>query len=140
LIFRVGLASQRLIVPGTNDCALGLGGDIDLEEILHLLRDRPSGTLVRSSKTRAMFAMRACRKSTMVGAPLNTKQMTTVSSLALHTSRRFFLFFGLTFWLDHSTHGNDGAAMELPTRAANNETSVRYRSNGEKGGEDRRLG
>ncbi|KAH9961814.1 hypothetical protein BC827DRAFT_1202133 [Russula dissimulans] len=50
----------------------------DLEEILHLLRDRPSGTLVRSSKTRAMFAMRACRKSTMVGAPLNAKQMTAI--------------------------------------------------------------
>ncbi|KAH9992158.1 hypothetical protein BJV77DRAFT_1003804 [Russula vinacea] len=50
----------------------------DLEEILHLLRDRPSGTLVRSSKTRAMFAMRACRKSTMVGAPLNAKQMRTI--------------------------------------------------------------
>ncbi|KAI9440283.1 hypothetical protein F5148DRAFT_1258759 [Russula earlei] len=50
----------------------------DLEEILHLLRDRPSGTLVRSSKTRAMFAMRACRKSIMVGAPLNAKQMTTI--------------------------------------------------------------
>jgi len=62
----------------------------DLEEILHLLRDRPSGTLVRSSKTRAMFAMRACRKSTMVGAPLNIKQMTTVSSPALHISQRFF--------------------------------------------------
>lgn len=31
--------------------------------------------------------------------------------------------------------------MELPTRAANNETLVRYRSNGEKGrGEDRGLG
>ncbi|KAH9977464.1 hypothetical protein BJV74DRAFT_781094 [Russula compacta] len=50
----------------------------DLEEILHLLRDRPSGTVVRSSKTRAMFAMRACRKSTMVGAALNAKQMTTI--------------------------------------------------------------
>lgn len=50
----------------------------DLEEILYLLRDRPSGTLVRSSKTRAMFAMRACRKSTMVGAPLNAKQMRTI--------------------------------------------------------------
>lgn len=50
----------------------------DLEEILHLLRDRPAGTLVRSSKTRAMFAMRACRKSTMVGESLNAKQMTTI--------------------------------------------------------------
>jgi len=86
-----------------------------------------------------MFAMRACRKSTMVGAPLNIKQMTTVSSPALHMSRRsFFLWF--TYQLDHSTHGNDGPAVELPTRAANNETFVRYRSNGEKGGEDRRLG
>ncbi|KAI0298216.1 hypothetical protein BC826DRAFT_998583 [Russula brevipes] len=50
----------------------------DLEEILHLLRDRPAGTLVRSSKTRAMFAMRACRKSIMVGASLNAKQMTAI--------------------------------------------------------------
>ncbi|KAF8265868.1 hypothetical protein EI94DRAFT_1685081 [Lactarius quietus] len=50
----------------------------DLEEILHLLRDRPAGTLVRSSKTRAMFAMRACHKSTKVGEPLNAKQMTTI--------------------------------------------------------------
>ena len=86
-----------------------------------------------------MFAMRACRKSTMVGAPLNIKQMTTVSSPALHTSRRFFfLLLWLTYQLDHSTHGNDGAAVELPTRAANDETLVRYRSDGEKGGgEDR---
>ncbi|KAI0300705.1 hypothetical protein B0F90DRAFT_1722574 [Multifurca ochricompacta] len=50
----------------------------DLEEILHLLRDRPAGTLVRSSKTRTMFAMRACRKSTMIGEPLNARQMTTI--------------------------------------------------------------
>ncbi|KAI0247256.1 hypothetical protein BJV78DRAFT_1133657 [Lactifluus subvellereus] len=50
----------------------------DLEEILHLLKDRPSGTLVRSTKTRAMFAMRACRKSTMIGDSLNSKQMTTI--------------------------------------------------------------
>ena len=86
-----------------------------------------------------MFAMRACRKSTMVGAALNIKQMTTVSSPALHMSRPFF-FLWLTYQLDHSTHGNDGAAVELPTRAANDETFVRYRSNGEKGREDRRLG
>jgi hypothetical protein len=32
-----------------------------------------------------MFAMRACRKSTMVGAPLNVKQMTTVSFPAFFT-------------------------------------------------------
>jgi hypothetical protein len=76
----VRLASAvKQIVPDIKVGALVGFGDIDLEEILHLLRDRPSGTLVRSSKTRAMFAMRACRKSTMVGAPLNMKQMTTVS-------------------------------------------------------------
>lgn len=69
-------------------------GIIDLEEILHLLRDRPSGSLVRSSKMRAMFAMRACRKSTMVGAPLNVKQMTTVSTPLLHTSQPLYFFFG----------------------------------------------
>ncbi len=53
---------------------------LDLE-ILHLLRDRPAGTLVRSSKTTASFAMRACRKSTMVSEPLNAKQMATVSPI-----------------------------------------------------------
>jgi hypothetical protein len=69
-------------------------GDVDLEEILYLLRDRPSGSLVRSSKTRAMFAMRACRKSTMVGAPLNAKQMRTVS---------FFLFLSFSRASSHIT-------------------------------------
>ncbi|KAN0132147.1 hypothetical protein V8E53_009913 [Lactarius tabidus] len=50
----------------------------NLEEILHLLKDRPAGTLMRSSKTRAMFAMRAYCKSTMVGEQLNAKRMTTI--------------------------------------------------------------
>ncbi|KAL0948421.1 hypothetical protein HGRIS_011002 [Hohenbuehelia grisea] len=50
----------------------------DLEEIIHLLRDRTRGEMVRCSKARAMFAMRACRKSVMVGMPLNVKQMTAV--------------------------------------------------------------
>ncbi|KAG6812580.1 hypothetical protein H0H92_002048 [Tricholoma furcatifolium] len=49
----------------------------DLEELIHLMRDRPSGQMVRCSKARAMFAMRACRKSVMVGMPLNKQQMTT---------------------------------------------------------------
>jgi hypothetical protein len=34
-----------------------------------------------------MFAMRACRKSTMVGEPLNAKQMTTVSLISQPTPR-----------------------------------------------------
>ncbi|KAF7980990.1 hypothetical protein HWV62_35806 [Athelia sp. TMB] len=50
----------------------------DLEELLHLMQDRPAGQMVRCSKARAMFAMRACRKSVMVGKPLNKSQMTSV--------------------------------------------------------------
>ncbi|KAG6918010.1 hypothetical protein DXG01_017020 [Tephrocybe rancida] len=50
----------------------------DLEELIHLMRDCPTGQMVRCSKARAMFAMRACRKSVMVGKPLNKQQMTTV--------------------------------------------------------------
>ena len=53
---------------------------VDLEELLHLMQDRPSGQMVRCSKARAMFAMRACRKSVMVGMPLAKSQMTSVSS------------------------------------------------------------
>ncbi|GLB42573.1 putative DNA mismatch repair protein MutL [Lyophyllum shimeji] len=52
----------------------------DLEELIHLLRDRPTGQMVRCSKARAMFAMRACRKSVMVGMPLNKQQMSLVVS------------------------------------------------------------
>ncbi|KAI8992702.1 hypothetical protein BD414DRAFT_481942 [Trametes punicea] len=50
----------------------------DLEELLHLLQDRPAGQMVRSSKARAMFAMRACRKSIMIGKPLSQRQMTSI--------------------------------------------------------------
>ncbi|KAJ7641827.1 MutL C terminal dimerization domain-containing protein [Roridomyces roridus] len=50
----------------------------DLEELIHLMHDRPAGEMVRCSKARAMFASRACRKSVMVGMPLNRSQMTAV--------------------------------------------------------------
>ncbi|KAJ7279404.1 MutL C terminal dimerization domain-containing protein [Mycena rebaudengoi] len=50
----------------------------DLEELIHLMHDQPSGQVVRCSKARAMFAMRACRKSVMVGMPLTKGQMTSV--------------------------------------------------------------
>ena len=57
---------------------------IDLEEIIHLMRDRSSGhQIVRCSKLRAMFAMRACRKSVMIGMPLNSQHMMTVSVIFL---------------------------------------------------------
>ncbi|RSH92872.1 hypothetical protein EHS25_008318 [Saitozyma podzolica] len=49
----------------------------DLEQLLHLLSDgaRPAGQMVRCSKARAMFAMRACRKSVMIGKSLTKGQM-----------------------------------------------------------------
>ncbi|KIM25641.1 hypothetical protein M408DRAFT_331017 [Serendipita vermifera MAFF 305830] len=50
----------------------------DLSELLHLMQDKPAGTMVRCSKARAMFASRACRKSVMVGHPLTRAQMTSV--------------------------------------------------------------
>ncbi|KAM5530133.1 hypothetical protein V8D89_016211 [Ganoderma adspersum] len=50
----------------------------DLEELLHLMHDCPSGQMVRCSKARAMFAMRACRRSIMIGTALNRRQMTSV--------------------------------------------------------------
>lgn len=60
----------------------------DLEELLHLMQDRPAGQMVRCSKARAMFAMRACRKSVMIGMPLNRQQMISVSVvLSIHITR-----------------------------------------------------
>ncbi|KAI9566649.1 hypothetical protein HD554DRAFT_1104666 [Boletus coccyginus] len=50
----------------------------DLEELIHLMQDRPRGTMVRCSKARAMFAMRACRRSVMIGKALDKTQMTTI--------------------------------------------------------------
>ncbi|KAJ3747567.1 hypothetical protein DFH05DRAFT_821716 [Lentinula detonsa] len=50
----------------------------DLEELIQLLHDRSTGQTIRCSKARAMFAMRACRKSVMIGMPLTQSQMSTV--------------------------------------------------------------
>lgn len=75
----------------------------DLEELIHLIRDRPTGQMVRCSKARAMFAMRACRKSVMVGMPLNRQQMLTVitspNCLGLHEC--------IIRSLGGATHGNN---------------------------------
>ncbi|KAI9279945.1 hypothetical protein BC943DRAFT_331431 [Umbelopsis sp. AD052] len=46
----------------------------DFEELVFLLSDRP-GEMVRCSKTRAMFASRACRRSVMIGDSLGKGQM-----------------------------------------------------------------
>lgn len=52
----------------------------DLEQLLHLLSDgsRPAGQMVRCTKARSMFAMRACRKSVMIGKSLTRNQMVTL--------------------------------------------------------------
>jgi DNA mismatch repair ATPase MutL len=85
----------------------------DLEELIHLMQDRPGGQMVRCSKARAMFAMRACRKSVMVGMPLTKGQMTSVSFQPIETP------FNHPDWEIHikgrPAHGNYGSTMELPS-------------------------
>lgn len=48
------------------------------------MHDRPTGKMIRCSKARAMFAMRACRKSIMIGNSLNKIQMTSVRFTLYH--------------------------------------------------------
>lgn len=54
---------------------------LDLEELIFLLQDHYIGSMVRSKKARAMFAMRACRKSVMFGKALSRSQMVQVRSI-----------------------------------------------------------
>ncbi|OAX37968.1 hypothetical protein K503DRAFT_692355 [Rhizopogon vinicolor AM-OR11-026] len=49
----------------------------DHEELIHLMHDRPVRTMVRCSKARAIFAMRACRKIVMIGKALSANRMTS---------------------------------------------------------------
>jgi DNA mismatch repair protein PMS2 len=49
----------------------------DVHEMIEQLKEQP-GKMVRLSRVSAMFASRACRKSVMVGTPLNTEQMRKV--------------------------------------------------------------
>ncbi|KAI9010979.1 hypothetical protein CLU79DRAFT_822432 [Phycomyces nitens] len=46
----------------------------DFSELVHLLNDRP-GEMVRCSRTRKIFASRACRSSVMIGDSLQKKKM-----------------------------------------------------------------
>ena len=99
-------------------CVLCADGSdcIDLAELLHLMQDKPVGTMVRCSKARAMFASRACRKSVMVGHPLTKSQMTLVRDLVL------------SFWpkadslIGGATYEHHGPALELPTWTPDYET------------------
>ncbi|QRV99129.1 DNA mismatch repair protein MutL [Ceratobasidium sp. AG-Ba] len=47
----------------------------DLEEILHQMQEGNSSETVRCTKARAMFAMRACRSSIMIGTALKQRHM-----------------------------------------------------------------
>ncbi|SAM08383.1 hypothetical protein [Absidia glauca] len=49
----------------------------DISELVCLIGEKP-GEMVRCNRIRAMFASRACRKSVMIGDPLNRQQMTKV--------------------------------------------------------------
>lgn len=92
----------------------------DLEEIIHLLQDQPQGQMVRCSKARAMFAMRACRKSIMVGMPLTTKQMGNVSDSAECLS----MYASLISAVGGATYGNNGPAVELSPRKTDDAASI----------------
>jgi len=74
---------------------------LDLEEILSLMHDRPSGQMVRCSKVRAMFASRACRKSVMIGDSLNRQQMVKVRVYVCECRVRVEIYETYT---DPSTH------------------------------------
>ncbi|KAJ4468014.1 hypothetical protein C8R41DRAFT_702273, partial [Lentinula lateritia] len=50
----------------------------DLEELIKLLHNHPTGQMVRCSKVRAMFAMQASCMSSMIGMPLNRSQTSTI--------------------------------------------------------------
>ncbi|KAH9812637.1 DNA mismatch repair protein pms1 [Teratosphaeria destructans] len=54
----------------------------DLEELLHLLSEQPAGSkdIPRPKKVQRMLAMRACRRSIMVGKTLTAQQMRKVVS------------------------------------------------------------
>ncbi|CAE6429001.1 unnamed protein product [Rhizoctonia solani] len=50
----------------------------DLEEILHQMKEGNPSETIRCSKARAMFAMRACRSSIMIGTALKHRHMTNM--------------------------------------------------------------
>ncbi|KAK6617143.1 hypothetical protein RUM43_014745 [Polyplax serrata] len=50
-------------------------GKEDIDELLFLLEDAPEKVMLRPSRVESMFASRACRKSVMIGTPLNHNEM-----------------------------------------------------------------
>ncbi|RVD89908.1 uncharacterized protein DFL_000895 [Arthrobotrys flagrans] len=71
----VGKRCRLVSLPMSKDKVFDLK---DFEELLHLIREHPNDDTVRPSKVRAMFAMRACRSSIMIGRTLGVKDMKRV--------------------------------------------------------------
>ncbi|KAK6512754.1 hypothetical protein TWF506_008923 [Arthrobotrys conoides] len=71
----VGKRCRLVSLPMSKDKVFDLK---DFEELLHLIREHPNDDTVRPSKVRAMFAMRACRSSIMIGRTLGMKDMKRV--------------------------------------------------------------
>jgi len=69
-----GRRCKLISLPMSKETVFGVE---DLEELIHLIHSsQGSGTNhLRCSKVRSMFAMRACRKSVMVGKALPVKAM-----------------------------------------------------------------
>lgn len=93
---------------------------LDLEELLSLMHDRPTGQMVRCSKVRAMFASRACRKSVMIGDSLNHQQMVKVRAQVYEPGSAL----AHQAYIDSPTHEHDRTALELSTRPPNYATPV----------------
>lgn len=64
-----------MALPYSKNTQFGLA---DFYELVNMVRESEGNKAIRPSKVRAMFAMRACRSSIMIGRPLNGKTMTTV--------------------------------------------------------------
>lgn len=63
---------QLISRPYSKNCEFGRE---DIEEMTHLLHDNSTNCICRPSRIRAMLASRACRKSVMIGTPLDRKAM-----------------------------------------------------------------
>ncbi|GAB00070.1 uncharacterized protein L969DRAFT_80078 [Mixia osmundae IAM 14324] len=72
---RVGQRVKLIAQPMSQKTTFGVP---ELEELLFLLRENGGRTMVRPTKTRKMFAMRACRSSVMIGTALSKQQMTSI--------------------------------------------------------------
>lgn len=87
--------------------------------------------MVRCSKVRAMFAMRACRKSVMIGMSLTHPQMTNVRLPFVEFELQHMGHVLTHIWhvTGCSAYGHDGPAVELSPWAAHNAASCRSARN-----------